>query len=104
MTPSDATPHIPPELDTFVSELLQTTGSLMLIVDHMSRFGLTGRSQPDCEPIPDVLTRLLRSVLTPLVEDYGTAALSDAASLLADAGEIACEEIFLVRRNNGHDG
>ena len=91
-----SSPKTPPALDAFVSELLQTTGSLMLIVDHMSRFAASGRAQPSADPIPDVLTRLLTSVLVPLVERYGSGALEDATALLGDACELACEEIFLV--------
>jgi hypothetical protein len=94
MIESNSTPKVPPALDVFVSELLQTTGSLMLIVDHMTRFGLSGRSAPDSEPVPEVLTKLLASVLGPLLDDYGADALMDAARIVGDTGDIACDEIF----------
>jgi len=91
----------PPELESYVSSLLQATGSLMLIVDHLSRFELHGPQVPDADPIPETLTRLLNAVLVPLVERFGAVALAQAAVIVNDSIELACEEIFLASPREG---
>lgn len=81
------------ELTEFVAELLEATGSLMLIVDHLARFDLHAAA-PDGEPVPDLLGRLLGAVLGPLVAWHGPGALREAAAVLADARELACAAVF----------
>ena len=97
MTTTDAT-H---PLDWFVSSLLQSTGQLMLIVDHMARHPSTA---PAAESVDDVLHRLLRDTLADALDAHEPAALAAAAALLADAREVIGEEIFLVDPEELTDG
>jgi hypothetical protein len=91
---SDATGQDP--LDALVFQLVSTTGALMFIVGHMERSISSGRSAPDAPPVQEVLSALLRDVLAPLPERHGRAAIETATTVLAEATEIACTELFLV--------
>ncbi len=97
MTTTDAT-H---PLDRFVSSLLQSTGQLMLIVDHMARYPNTA---PDAEAFDDVLHRLLRDTLAEALDGHDPAALAAAAALLADARKAIGDDIFLVDPEELTDG
>lgn len=89
-------PQPVPELDEFVSELMQATGALTLIVNQMMRFELSGRASPSAEPVPETLRRLLASVLPPIVQRYGPAAVAQAAAIVAEARDLACDGIFAL--------
>jgi hypothetical protein len=84
-------PQTPAALREFVAELLQSTGTLMLMASDMARYPASS----DAEPVPDLMTKLLESVLGPLVEYYGTHALTEAAAILGEAREIVCNDIFV---------
>ena len=80
----------------FVAELIETSFTLMTIVDEMARFAASGRSAPDAPPIPDVLRDLLRGVLTPLVATHSQTAVEQATAVLESTTDIVCEDIYTV--------
>jgi len=80
-------------LDWFVNSLLQSTGQLMLIVDHMARHP---NEAADAEPFDDVLRTLLGGVLEDTLGERDPADLAAAAALLADAREVIGNELYLV--------
>ena len=83
-------------LGAFVAQLIETSFTLMTIVNEMRRFAASGRSAPDAPPIPDVLRDLLRGVLPPLVETYSRAAVEEATAVLGSATDIVCDDIYTV--------
>jgi len=87
----------------FVTELVGTATALMSIVDHMERSATSGRSAPNAPSVPEVLAVILRDVLVPLAETRAQDDLATAAGILAEAGEIACAEIFLVPMDGGNE-
>ena len=80
-------------LDSFINSLLQSTGQLMLIVDHMARHP---NEEPDAEGFDDVLRHLLRGTLEDALGGRDPADLAGAAALLADTRELIAAEIFLA--------
>jgi hypothetical protein len=80
-------------LDWFVNSLPQSTGQLMLIVDHMARHPDTA---PDARPFDDVLRELIKGVLEDRLDDKRPADLVGAAVLLADVRELIDDELLLV--------
>lgn len=80
-------------LEWFLNSLLQSTGQLMLIVDHMARHP---NEAPDAEPFDDVLRTLLHDVLEDTIGQRDPADLAAAAALLGDAREVIGNELFLV--------
>jgi len=96
MDNSNSPPDTPDALSAFVAELVGTATALMSIVDHMERIASSRRSPPDAPSVPQVLAVILRDVLAPLEETRAREDLETAAQVLAEVGEIACGEIFLV--------
>ena len=92
------TTHHPDEdaLGAFVAQLIETSFTLMTIVDEMTRFAASGRSAPDAPPIPDVLRDLLRGVLAPLVATHSQTAVEQARAVLQSTTDIVCEDIYTV--------
>jgi hypothetical protein len=80
-------------LDWFVNSLLQSTGQLMLIVEHMASYPDTS---PDARPFDDVLRDVVRDALQDALKDRKPADLVGAAALLADVRELIGNELFLV--------
>ena len=80
----------------FVAQLIETSFTLMTIVDEMTRFAASGRSAPDAPPVPEVLRDLLRGVLAPLVATHSRAAVEQATAVLGSASDIVCEDIYTV--------
>lgn len=78
-------------VDRLTEALLSWAGSGTLIIDHMSR-----NFTPGGDPIPDVLRRLIRGALAPLVDRHAKADLDAAVTVIEDALETIGEEIYLV--------
>jgi hypothetical protein len=86
----------PDTLDAFVQQLVETSFTLMTIVEAMIRFHERGSSSADAPPIPDVLRDLLASALTPLSKRPGDEALTAATRVLGDATDLMCSDIYIV--------
>jgi hypothetical protein len=80
-------------LGWFVNSLLQSTGQMTLIIDHMARSANDG---PDAEPFDAVLRRLFNEVLSKGLADRPPEHFATAAALLADARQVIADEIYLV--------
>ncbi len=91
MTPSD-----PDALDAFVQQLVETSFTLITIVEAMVRFHERGASSADAPPIPDVLRDVLASTLTPLSKRPGDEGLTAAPRVLGDATDLMCRDIYIV--------
>jgi hypothetical protein len=79
-----------------VAQMLQTTGTLTLVVDEMMRFQAAGHSAPDAPSVIDILDRLLRDVLASLLATHPAAAIEEAAAVLREADEIVCRDLYFV--------
>ena len=90
------TPSRPDTLDAFVQQLVETSFTLITIVEGMVRFHERGSSSADAPPIPDVLRDVLASALTPLSKRSGDEALTEATRVLADATHLMCSDIYVV--------
>ena len=91
MTPSD-----PDALDAFVQQLVETSFTLISIVEAMVRFHERGSSSADAPPIPDVLRDVLASAFTPLHKRPGDEELTAATRVLGDATDLMCSDIYIV--------
>jgi hypothetical protein len=91
MTPSDLD-----ALDAFVQQLVETSFTLMTIVDGMVRFYERGCSSADAPPIPDVLRDVVASALTPLSKRRGDEGLAAATRVLSEATDLICSDIYIV--------
>ena len=80
-------------LATFVDSLLQSTGQLMLIVDHMAR---SPTADSGGESFDGVLRRLLNDVLSKGLADRPPTEYAAAATLLAEVRDVISDEIYLV--------
>src|SRR5215217_7438112 len=90
------TPSEPDTLDAFVQQLVETSFTLITIVEGMVRFHERGSSSADAPPIPDVLRDVLASALTPLSKRSGDEALNAATRVLGDATDLMCSDIYIV--------
>lgn len=91
MTPSD-----PDALDAFVQQLVETSFTLITIMEAMVRFQERGCSSADAPPIPDALRDVLTSAFTPLSECPGDEGLTAATRVLGDATDLMCSDIYIV--------
>lgn len=91
MTPSD-----PDALDAFVQQLVETSFTLITIVEAMVRFHECGSSSADALPIPDVLRDVLASAFAPLSKRPGDEGLTAATRVLSDATDLMCSDIYIV--------
>jgi hypothetical protein len=82
-----------PEIDRLADSLMQWAGSATLIIDHMSR-----SAPPDSTPQSTgaVLSGLVRQTLESLERRHTAADVATAATVLADAVDSLCEEIYIV--------
>jgi hypothetical protein len=85
------TAHPTDPLDMLVDAVLHSYGQLALVVNHMLR-----SATEESEPVPDVLGRLLREVLTPLAGRRGDTDVAVAAEVLAAATDVIGAELYLV--------
>jgi hypothetical protein len=83
-------------VDAFALALMASCGQLTLILSHMHRFAAEAEAPEDAEPVPAVLHRLLRDVLTPLAEEHSVADLATAAQMLELATQRIGDELFIV--------
>ena len=83
-------------LDAFVRQLVETSFTMISIVEAMVRFHERGCSSADAPPIPDALRDVVASALTPLAERPGDEALTAATRVLADATDLVCSDIYIV--------
>ncbi len=90
------TPSHPDALDAFVQQLVETSFTLITIVDAMVRFHERGSSSPDALPIPDALRDVLVSAFTPLSKRPGDEGLAAATQVLGDATDLMCSDIYIV--------
>jgi hypothetical protein len=79
-----------------VAQLLQTTATLTVMVDEMMRFRSAGRSAPDAPPVVEILGRLLCDVLPALLATHSPAAIADVATILREADDIMCRDLYFV--------
>lgn len=86
----------PDPLDAFVQQLVETSFTLITIVEAMARFHEGGSSSADAPPIPDVLRDVLASALTPLSKRPGNEGLAAATRVLGDATDLMCSDIYIV--------
>jgi hypothetical protein len=87
----------PPDvLDELTSQLLDCGGALSQIISHAVQWDAAGRSDPDAAPAPDVLRALIRDALGELAQHHARYELRRAASIIAEATTLICENIFLV--------
>jgi len=86
----------PDALDAFVQQLVETSFTLITIVEAMVRFHERGSSSADAPPIPDALRDVLASAFTPLVERVGDEGLATASRVLGDATDLMCSDIYIV--------
>jgi hypothetical protein len=91
MAPSD-----PDALGAFVQQLIETSFTLITIVEAMVRLHEGGASSADAPPIPDVLRDVLASALTPLSKHPGDEGLTAATRVLGDATDLMCSDIYIV--------
>jgi hypothetical protein len=94
------TPSRTDTLDAFVQQLVETSFTLMTIVEGMVRFRESGASSADAPPIPDVLRDVLASTLTPLSKRPGDDGLTAATRVLGDALDLICSDIYIVDPSN----
>jgi len=85
-----------PAIAGLVAQLLQTTGTVTLIVDEMMRFHAAGHSAPDAPPVIDVLGSLLRDVLSGLLAEHSRMTIESAATILREADAIMCRDLYFV--------
>ena len=90
------TPSRTDTLDAFVQQLVETSFTLITIVEAMARFHERGCSSADAPPIPDVLRDVLASALTPLSNRHGDDGLTAATRVLGDATDLMCSDIYIV--------
>lgn len=83
-------------LDAFVAQLLETSFTLMTMVNEMTAFEASGHSAADAPPVPVVLSNLLRDVLAPLVAGGSRAAVVHATAVLAETTALVCRDIYVV--------
>lgn len=83
-------------VERFVDELLQTTGQMMLIVDHMARCFEEGAVADDAEPSDLVIRRLFTEVLEPEICRGDAAAFEATNALLARSRDVIGRELVLV--------
>ena len=86
----------PDTLDAFVQQLVETSFTLITIVEAMVRFHERGSSSADAPPIPDVLRDVLASALTPLSNHPGDEGLTAATRVLGAATDLMCSDIYIV--------
>jgi hypothetical protein len=79
-----------------VAQLLQTTGCLMLIIDHMARWAESGRVPDGAPPFNEVLAALVAEAIEPVVEGLSRAEIEKATAVLAAASDAVGEEVLLV--------
>jgi hypothetical protein len=81
----------PDPLTRYVGALLQVSGQLRRVIDHMAR-----HESPHAEEPPnEVLARLLREILDPEFDEREPE-LTAAARALADTSETIERELYLV--------
>jgi hypothetical protein len=83
-------------LAALVAQLLQTTGCLMLIIDHMADWASSGRVPDGAPPFNEVLAALVADALEPVVQGLASSEIETATALLAAASDAVGEEILLV--------
>jgi hypothetical protein len=79
-----------------VAQLLQTTATLTVMVDEMMRFRSAGHSAPDAPPVIEILGRLLCDVLPALLATHAASSIEDVTTVLRDADEIMCRDLYFV--------
>ena len=86
----------PDTLDAFVQQLVETSFTLITIVEALARFHDRGLSSADAPPIPDALRDVLASAFTPLSKRPGDEGLTAATRVLGDATDLMCSDIYIV--------
>jgi hypothetical protein len=90
------TPSHPDALGAFVQQLVETSFTLISIVEAMVRYQECGHSSADAPPIPDALREVLASAFTSLSERAGDEGLTTATRVLGDATDLMCSDIYVV--------
>lgn len=93
---------LPPDqqaLAMLVSQMMQTTGTLSLIVNHMAEWSSAERVPADSRRFDEVLAELLQDALEPLADRHTPGEIAAVAELLDAAQEMICEELYLVPRD-----
>jgi hypothetical protein len=93
-TPTPADP-----VDELVDELLGCGAVLSQIIAHMVESRNAGRSAPEAAPIPEMAHSLIYSAVHGVVKQHSKRDIRGAASIVSQATEAICEEIFFVNAN-----
>jgi hypothetical protein len=89
-------------LDTLIDAILQSSGQLALLLDHLLR--ASERAPGEADPAPDVLRRLLHDALEPLARRRGDLDVAVAAEVLAAATDVIGQALHLAGLDQGADG
>ena len=79
-----------------VAQLLQTTGCLMLIINHMAEWSSSGRVPDDAPAFDDVLAGIVREAIEPFAARHAVCDLEFTAALLHEVSEAVGQGIFLA--------
>jgi hypothetical protein len=85
-----------PAIAAYVAQLLQTTATMMLIVDDLMRFAASRRPVSGAPPVNEVLAKLLCSLMPALLADHSPAAIERATAVLHDADAIIGRELVVA--------
>ena len=85
-----------PAADALALSMMNSFGQLSLILMHMHRNQVEGRSAPDALEPPFALAELLKEVLRGLCEEHSTEDIATTAQMLASATNLIGDELFIV--------
>jgi hypothetical protein len=81
-----------------VAQMMQTTGCLSLIVNHLLSWTASEPEAGGGGGFDEILAEMLCDVLEELRQRHPVAEIAAAAALLDEAQKIICDEIHLVER------
>ena len=85
-----------PAVDALALALMNSFGQLSLILAHMHRYQVEGKSAPDAPPPPIALHGVLEDVLSGLADEHDVEDIATAAQMLGSATELIGDELFMV--------
>ena len=85
-----------PAADALAMAMMNSFGQLSLILGHMHRHQVEGKSDPDALDPPFALAELLKDVLRGLADEHATEDIATAAQMLGSATMLIGDELFMV--------